>query len=69
MKHVLSAFAAFAVVASFSLPAASHDWRSHIAREVPYRVINVGPRGMLNVRSKLLGSEHGLCRRRSLWLR
>ncbi len=52
MKNALSAFAAFAVVASFSLPAASHDWRSHFAREVPYRVVNVGPRGVLNVRSR-----------------
>lgn len=51
MKTILSLIGAATLALAVSGPAAAHHWRYHFADDIPYRVVNVEPHEMLNVRA------------------
>ena len=51
MSKILSAMAAAAIVATAGFSASAHSWQYHFANDIPYRVVNIEPHEVLNVRA------------------
>ena len=51
MSKILGAVTAAALVLGGGFSASAHSWQYHFADDIPYRVVNVEPHEMLNVRA------------------